>query len=115
MVELYDAKEVADYLIDFSNEKGINKYSQISGRKFADEFWFYKDKSKIILIKNNESKEFKISNFNIGRLYEFIDDNKTYSINLNNKFPKEILMTIDNGEDSDSFVLELEKLQSSEK
>ena len=47
MVELYDAKEVADYLIDFSNEK-----EQTNIHKYLDEnlqmnFGFTKTKAKL--------------------------------------------------------------------
>lgn len=110
MAELIQAKNLADYLSDFVQEKGIDKYIQISGRKFANEYWFYKDKSKITLINENNKADYLVSSFNPGRCYENKDGETTNSIILNNNSPKQILMKVDTEDDYESFVLELEKV-----
>ncbi len=81
------AQNISNYLYNFINEERIDKYDQISGQKFSDEIWVYRNKAKIVLIEDDLRKEFNISSYNLGRLYEYTDNEITYSLVLNKKFP----------------------------
>jgi len=95
------------YLSKFT-EKGCDKFVQVGGRDFALEVWFHKDKSNITVITKNGSVDYKMFGEIPGIWYCHTFGGVRYEITLGIKSPKQILITIDNEIEFDSFSINLE-------
>lgn len=110
MFKKLEAHELYIYLSGFSSQIGFDKYKQIGGRKFADEFIFYKNKSQIDVFKNGNVLKFFIlggSSF-LSHFYRCNYDDFKYEIYLGDKSPEEIQISIEIGDSHEIFIVNLQ-------
>jgi hypothetical protein len=102
-----EAQEKTKYLSQFSGNEGWDKYVQSGGRKFAKEIWFHRDKSKITVINDSCSVDYNMVGENPGNWYQHNINGVNYEITLGVKSPEQILISIDDGKEYESFIIDL--------
>ncbi|GGF49097.1 hypothetical protein [Echinicola rosea] len=106
MANQIESQKKSEYLSGFSGIEGCEKYIQVGGRDFAQEIWFYKDKSKITVITDNGSVDYNMI-ANPGKWYQHNLEGVNYGITLGTKSPEKILISINDGKEYDSFTIDL--------
>ncbi|MFC3417827.1 hypothetical protein [Algoriphagus hitonicola] len=111
MITKIEETKKTEFLSKYIELEGLDKYIQIGAPKFADEFRFYRNKSKIEIYKNNKILTFETMGGNPGRWYQYSDKETISNITLGPKSPYEILIEIENKktESYNSFVVKLKK------
>lgn len=102
-----EAQAETEYLSQFTSKGGYDKYIQVGGRSFAQEIWFHRDKSKITVINESGSLDYNMIGENPGKWYQYNLEGVTYEITLGTKLHEQILISIDDGKQCDSFTIDL--------
>ena len=102
-----EVRDKTEYLSEFSGKEGHDKYIQVGGRDFALEIWFHRNKSTITVITDSGSVDYNMIGGNPGKWYQHNLEGVNYEITLGTKSPEQILISIDNGKEYDSFTIDL--------
>lgn len=105
-----DNNDLQKFLSNYSHNIGFDKFIQVGGESFAQQLWFYRDKTKIDVIDKNGTKEFKLKGPSTGFNYQYSQREKVYTICLGSKSPEEVLIEIEDNHGYKSFKIYLESI-----